>query len=338
MCYRTGGCLQSITLVSLTSLRTSGIDILVGRRRSKAGTELPHGRAMSRMWLWRGITVAAPCLAPSLSLTSLLPLPPLDSTKHHWTPLPRHQRSPPTAPVRHGRVRARTFAAAPLAPRPIDRAARTHGTPATPRTRLSRPSLAPAALHRVHRAPVRGDKRTVPHHFVSPRSIRPHSTSLTLPTRSCTAWRASTLLPRFAATAEHDPAPPEAEVDHGRAVLLSLSLFSALHTHLHRHRTQSPPFPLWSVPRSNAGARRSQDLAVDALLLAADARNLPVKHHSTQLHPGPPAADPSLRRRPSPPAGSPPASPALFPLSLFSVPSGDRRRLCAVDLAINGSG
>ena len=41
----------------------------------------------------------------------------------------------------------------PGPPRPIDRAARTHGTPATARTCPSRPSLAPAAMRRVHRAP-----------------------------------------------------------------------------------------------------------------------------------------------------------------------------------------
>ena len=93
----------------------------------------------------------------------------------------------------------------------------------------------------------------------------------------------------------------------------------------------SPP-AVRALVQSTCNATTYYDLCVAALV--AD----PSSSTAAQLHPGPPAADPNLRRRPSPPAGSPPASPALFPLSLFSVPSGDRRRLCAVDLAINGSG
>ena len=91
-------------------------------------------------------------------------------------------RSPPTAPVRHGRVRARTFAAAPLAPRPIDHAARTHGTTATPRTRRAAPTspLPPCAESTVRRsAAIKGPRlaRTAPRHHspLCPHSLAPHS-------------------------------------------------------------------------------------------------------------------------------------------------------------------
>ena len=100
-----------------------------------------------------GRPLSHPLASTPLPSSPLLPLPPLDSTKRHWTPLPRrHGRLRPhpcaTAAREHGRSPQHHWP-----PRPFGRAARTHGTPETARTCPSRPSLAPTAMRRVHRAP-----------------------------------------------------------------------------------------------------------------------------------------------------------------------------------------
>ena len=69
-------CLHSITLASLTVLRTPASTNWSGWRRSKAGDRAPelarHGRQVAVAWHRRGCP--APC--PPLSLTSLLPRQP----------------------------------------------------------------------------------------------------------------------------------------------------------------------------------------------------------------------------------------------------------------------
>ena len=154
MCNQAGGRLHSITLTSLTSLRTPGIYDSVGK-------EMEQGRGQSSR-------TAAPCRACGCGVASpwlphawppLSPLPRCSLCRPWTRPSTTGRRSHDT----NGRLRPHPCATAAREhgrspqhhwpPRPFGRAARTHGTPETARTCPSRPSLAPTAMRRVHRAP-----------------------------------------------------------------------------------------------------------------------------------------------------------------------------------------
>ena len=116
--------------------------------------------------------------------------------------------------------------------------ARTHGTPTTPRTHLNRPSL--AALHRVHHAPVRGDKRAVPRPLPHPAPfapVPPHSPSPL--TSTPPGGRRRSPGASAAHGASRRAAVPKEVGDQSVAVpppFLS-SLLSLCFAMLHRHRT-----------------------------------------------------------------------------------------------------
>ena len=95
VCNRACRCLHSITLASLTVLRTPASTNWSGWRRSKAGDRAPelarHGQQVAVVWHRRGCP--APC--PHLSLAPPLPFPASHRAPGHgiWSPRPPHTRA-----------------------------------------------------------------------------------------------------------------------------------------------------------------------------------------------------------------------------------------------------
>ena len=152
VCNRASRCLHSITLASLTILRTPASTNWSGWRRSKAGDRAPaqprHVAQVAVAWHRRGCPVPGP---PSLSLTTLLSRQPHRSPQEPepavrascgCTPsaareLTEHARAPPLPSFLHSPLRT------PLSPLPLLEATRP---PRSPRT------CAPASA-RARRAP-----------------------------------------------------------------------------------------------------------------------------------------------------------------------------------------
>ena len=187
---------------------------------------------MSHRWLWRGITLAAPCLAPSLSLTSLIPRQPHRSPQEpepavrascrctpsaaHATPEhapgrppPRAHATPPHAPI-SAPCHPSSSAASRTAPTASYRAPATPPRTASMVSRaqlfIARPSLATSTLH-----------PSFPHspHHLSYTARNPEPQ----PRSCCCPWFFSALR------------RTEVEEDHSSAMLPSSFPLSGLHSH-----------------------------------------------------------------------------------------------------------
>ena len=167
----------------------------------------------------------------------------------HPTRPQRTRRSTPIAMA--GRARHRRSRATPV---PLDHPTTSAASPSSPQP-LWHPQPDPAPLlpslhHRAmgHRTPPPAIKST-PHPLSSPHIA---TTSHSHPSHPCIARRASTP-PQPSCTSSAVHCLTEEEVDHGRTVLLSPSLFSAPQQPHHYHRTLPHSLPLCFVPRSDAG-------------------------------------------------------------------------------------